>query len=128
MNSSGRTLTAVLTLTIVAVASVVSLGRLDRPAPRLPSPPVSGGRPVPLAPLPPDARRILGREGALGLRAEQRAALEALDARWAQERQDLEAAVRKAQESISDFMAKAQSGRGASVQQIRAESEEFGRA
>lgn len=115
---------AVTTVALVLVGAAYVLGQawLDRPAPSRPSH-ATAARPAPPVP-PPTAQDLLGRSGALGLTAEQRARLASLDRAWGEEVAALDRAVVAARAEFERFTREA-SPRGASVGEIQRQSAEY---
>jgi hypothetical protein len=115
---------AATTVALVLIGAAYVLGQpwLDRPAPFRPSR-ATAERPAPPVP-PPTAQDLLGRAGALGLTAEQRARLASLDLAWGEETASLEQAVAAARAEFGRFTREA-SPRGASIAEIQRQSAEY---
>lgn len=113
---------ATLVLSAMAVVYVVGQGWPARPGPRLDRSSPAASRP---APGPPSARELLDRGRALGLRPEQRAQLEALDARWRREAHDLDIELQAEARELSSFMEEAQDRRGATLAELQRRSAEY---
>ena len=122
MRLDARYAATTVTLVLVGVAYVLGQAWLDRPAPPRPSRPTAE-RPAPPVPLP-TAPDLLERGDALGLTAEQRARLAALDRAWGEEAGGLDRAVAAARAEFERFTREA-SPRGASVAEIQRQSAEY---
>ena len=124
MSPRVRYVSTPLALLAVALGYTLSQGWVGR---RSPSPTVreAGARPAPPPAPAPSAREILDRGQALGLSREQAVRLGALDGLWREESTGLQAPIDEEQRAFSAFMREAQSGRGASLQEIQRRSAEL---
>lgn len=122
MRLDARYAATTVALVLIGAAYVLGPAWLDRPAPPRPSR-ATAARPVPPVP-PPAAQDLLGRADALGLTAEQRARLAALDGTWGDEAGGLGRAVAAARAEFERFTREA-SARGASVAEIQRQSAEY---
>jgi len=122
MRLDARYAATTVALVLVGVAYVLGQAWLDRPAPPRPSR-TTAERPAPPVPLP-TAPDLLERGDALGLTAEQRARLAALDRAWGEEAAALDRAVAAARAEFERFTREA-SLRGASVAEIQRQSAEY---
>jgi hypothetical protein len=122
MRLDARYAATTVALVLLGLAYVLGQAWLDRPAPPRPSL-AAAGRPAP--PVPPlAARDFLDRADALGLTAEQRARLAALDKTWSEEARGLDRAVASARAQFERFTREA-GARGASVAEIQRQSAEY---
>lgn len=121
MNLHLRSLSATLTIAAVAVAYVLAQGTPQRAAPRIER---TVSRPM-VPPGMPSAREILDRRADLALTGDQAARLEELDREWAKGSAALETAIAAAQADFSRFMESQGATRGATVQEIQRQSEDF---
>jgi hypothetical protein len=122
MRLDARYAATTVALVLVGVAYALGPAWLDRPVRHRPSLPAAG-RPAPPVP-PPAARDFLERADTLGLTAEQRARLAALDETWREEMRGLDRAVTAARAEFERFAGEA-SPRGASVAEIQRHSAEY---
>ena len=121
MSPRVRYLSTTLALLAVAAGYALSQGWVEHQSPR-PMVREAGARPVPPPAPAPSAREILDRGPAAGLSREQAARLRALDAEWARQSSELQAAIDDEERQFSAFMKEAQGGRGASLQEIQRRS------
>jgi hypothetical protein len=115
------------TTVAMVIAAIVWTTVIDRPAPPRPQRPASAAAeerpPRPISP--PVARDLLARADALGLTVPQRARLAALSVSWERESHVLEADAHVAADAFARFLAEAQQGGRAGIEEIRRRSTDY---
>ncbi len=125
MNPHVRSLSATLTVVLVAAAYFVFQTRVERPGPPRPAPALSAARPAAVPPAPPTAREVLDQRVALDLSGDQVVRLKALDRLWTQEIGGLTTMIHEAEREFSGFVKETQGAKGASLQEIERRSATF---
>jgi hypothetical protein len=113
---------ATLALTALAALFITGQGLARRPGPSLERAAGTVSRPAPALP---SARQIIERGRDLGLRPDQIARLEALDARWRREAHAVDAPLEAAARQLAAFMKEAQDRRGASLAELQRRSADY---